>query len=157
MSLDEHVEGQFYWSAESDHCPHGPEPDGDTEAWDEWSDRHPMSDEGRVCLDAPAGTACVECSTGLIDMVPWGECRERIHVRPRNGMVPNPDAEHQEVPVWTGPLDCLDRECDEYFTEAGDDDPAVKVCSHIREEVSCSCRRLGDGEYGLEPCSIRSS
>ncbi|MFD3814963.1 hypothetical protein ACFWRZ_07845 [Streptomyces rubiginosohelvolus] len=142
-----HEHGPYYWNADTDECPHGPEPEDDTtDAWEEWTDRHPVSDDGRICLDAPAGEACLDCSAEEGDMVPWSACRGRDHRRPKNGTVPNPDAEHQQVTVWVGTQECLERECDDYFTDDGDEIPGKDRCSHIREEQACSCQRGEDGE-----------
>ncbi|MGW6741706.1 hypothetical protein ACWGDX_13425 [Streptomyces sp. NPDC055025] len=154
MTDQQHNPGAFYWSANSDLCKHGAEPDWeiDGEAWDAWSDRHPVSDDGHICLDAPAGEACLDCSADEVGMVPWADCRVREHARPKRGMVPNPDVRHQPVTVWVGTHECLDRECDEYFTDDGDTDPGVEGCSHIREERACSCQRGDDGEYSSAPC-----
>lgn len=151
---DTHEPGSYFWNADTDRCPHGTEPNvkTDGEAWDLWTDRHPVSDDGRICLDAPAGEACLDCSAEEGDMVPWPDCRVREHGRPKDGVVPNVDVAHQPVTVWVGILECLDRECEEYFTEDGDVDPGVERCSHVREEVVCSCQRQGDGEYGASPC-----
>jgi hypothetical protein len=151
---DTHESGAYYWNADTDECPHSTEPNikTDGEAWDLWSDRHPVSDDGRICLDAPAGEACLACSAEDGEMVPWAACRVREHARPKQGVVPNVDAEHQPVTVWVGTFECLDRECEEYFTDDGDSDPGVERCSHIREETACSCQRQNDGEYGSEPC-----
>ncbi|MER6605939.1 hypothetical protein ABT282_08485 [Streptomyces sp. NPDC000927] len=96
MSGPKHERGPFYWSADSEYCKHGTEPDwnanGDT--WDLWSDRHPASDDGRICLDAFAGEACLTCSSEEVDMIPWDDCRIRVRIRPKGGMVPNPDTDH---------------------------------------------------------------
>lgn len=149
-----HEPGAFYWNADSPYCKHGVEPDSETDgdAWDTWADVHPVSDDGRICLDAPAGEACLACSTEHGDMVPWSRCEGRDHIRPQRGMVPTPGVEHQQVPVWGGSLDCLERECDEYYDEDGDEIPGMDRCSHIREEYACSCQRQPDGEYSSTPC-----
>lgn len=149
-----HEPQPFYWNADTDRCKHGAEPDSETDgaAWDAWSDLHPVSDDGRICLEAPAGDACPECSAECGDMVAWADCRGRDRVRPQRGMVPNPDVEHQTVPVWVGVIDCLERECDEYFTEDGDEKQGIGACSHLREETACSCQRQASGEYTFEPC-----
>lgn len=147
-----HESEPFYWSVDSPLCPHEmPDPEANPDAHDDWEARHPRSDDGHVCLDAPAGNACAGCSS-LGDMVPWANCRERDQARPARGVVPNPDAGHQSVPVWIGPLDCFERECDDYFDEDGNELSAVDRCSHIREESACSCQRQDDGEYSLNPC-----
>lgn len=149
MPERQHEHGPYYWNADSPHCNHGPDPDWNTdpEAHDLWAAKHPISDDGRICLDAPAGEACLECSAEEGDMVPSSACRDRDHRRPKNGTVPNPDTEHQLVPVWVGPFWCLERDCEEFFTDDGDDIPGKDRCSHIREEQACSCQRNADGEY----------
>lgn len=71
-----HRPQSWYWEADSDNCPHGPEPEDDTtEAWEEWTDCHPWSPQDvRICLDAPVGKACRDCSDG--EFVPWSACTE---------------------------------------------------------------------------------
>jgi hypothetical protein len=156
-AIHEHEPAQFYWDTETEHCPHKPIPERGTDAWDEWMTLgHQPYDDGVLCLSAPAGTACPACSAELGDMVPWDRCEGRDHTRPKRGLVPNPDAEHQPVQVWVGGIDCLERECDEYFTDDGDEKTDLEVCSHIREETSCSCRRLPLGEYAMEPCPLQT-
>lgn len=146
-----HESGPTFWHADADECKHGDEPNIETDgaAWDIWSDRHPIgiSDIGRICLDASAGYACLDCSAEEGDMVPWPACRVRDHRRPARGMAPNPDAKHQQVTVWVGTFECLERECDEYFTDGGDEIPDKERCSHIRDELACSCQRGADGDY----------
>lgn len=159
MSTEQHEAGAFYWEAGSDECPHGPEPDYDTqpEAWDTWYERHTGSPQDvRICLDAPAGNACLQCTDDDGEMVPWEACRVREHARPKRGVVPSPGADHQPVTVLVGTLECLDRECDEYFGDDGDEIPGMEACSHIREEESCACRRKDNGEYADGPCSALS-
>lgn len=75
-----HEHGTFYWEAGSGECPHGPEPDHITqgELWDAWRERHPSADCGPICLDAPAGRACLTCSEEQGDMVPWRFCEVRV-------------------------------------------------------------------------------
>lgn len=46
--------------------------------------------------------------------------------------------EHRPITLLVGAEDCLDRDCEEYFTEDGESDPAVERCSHIREETVCA-------------------
>lgn len=40
------------------------------------------------------------------------------------------------ITLLAGPADCLDGECDEYWTEDGD---AIEIqhCSHVNEEQAC--------------------
>ena len=96
MPERQHEHGPYYWNADSPHCNHGPDPDWNTnpEAHDLWADKHPISDDGRICLDAPAGEACLECSAEEGDMVPWSACRDRDHRRHRHDQHPGhrPDA-----------------------------------------------------------------
>lgn len=144
----DHTREHWFHEAGGDHCPHGAEPDSDSDAWDDWDERHTGSPQDvRICLDAPADDACLECSEDDNEMVPWAACHVRDHRRPAQGMAPNPGAEHQQVTVWVGALDCLERECDEYFTDDGETAPGVESCSHIREEAACSCQRQAGGEY----------
>lgn len=149
---DQHEPEPFYENADT--CAHE-EPDDlvDPDAWDAWSGRHPACDDGNLCLDKPVGLGCPACSAESGDMVPWSFCRSRDHVRPQGGVVPNPGAEHQPVTVWVGGLDCLERECDEYVDDDGEDIATVDRCSHIREQQACSCQRQPDGEYSSEPCT----
>jgi hypothetical protein len=79
---DRHEPENWYWDADSDHCPHGPEPDGMSDKWDEWMDRHQAYGGGMLCLDAPAGEACAECSVERGEMVPWAQCDARIRRQP---------------------------------------------------------------------------
>lgn len=151
--LHDHEPKQFYWDAETDQCPHKPIPSRDTDAWDQWMTLgHQSYDDGILCLSAPAGTACPACSAECGDMVPWDRCEGRDHVRPARGIAPNPEIEHQEIPVWVGSLECLERECEEFFADDGDEKPDVEVCSHVREEIACSCQALGSSEYALGSC-----
>ncbi|NUS76683.1 MAG: hypothetical protein HOV70_10850 [Streptomyces sp.] len=68
----------WFWGADTDRCPHGPEPEDDTtDAWEEWTDRHPWSPQDvRICLDAPMGKACRDCSDG--EFVPWSACTATV-------------------------------------------------------------------------------
>lgn len=150
--IDDHKQVQWYHSADSVHCTHGPEPDVNAPEWDAWYDRHQVSDDGHICLDAFAGEACEGCSLEQSEMVPWADCSVRPRVRAQSGMVPSPDAEHEPIPVWVGVLDCLERECEEYFTDDGDDIPDVDRCSHLRAEIACSCKRISGNEYDPAPC-----
>lgn len=150
----------WFWEAGSDKCPHGAEPADDSPEWDAWDDRHSASPQGVViCLDAPMGDVCVECSEDHNEAVPWSACDERAHARPQPGTVPAPDGSHQPVTVWVSTLECFERECDEYATDDGDDNPAVERCSHISFELVCGgCSVAGsDGEYETTeswPCPV---
>lgn len=58
--------------------------------------------------------------------------------------------EHRPMILLVGGEDCLDRDCEEYVTEDGDDDPGVERCSHIHEEtvcVACTGEPNADGHY----------
>ncbi|MDT0306160.1 hypothetical protein RM780_04180 [Streptomyces sp. DSM 44917] len=56
---------------------------------------------------------------------------------------------HAPLLIFAGPVECLERECEEYATEDGHDDPGVERCSHIRvEEVCAGCStQTDDGEF----------
>lgn len=72
----DHRPDPWYAEAEGDNCPHGPEPEDDTtDAWDTWQERHQWSPQDvRICLDAPIGDHCPECSADHGDPVPWADC-----------------------------------------------------------------------------------
>ena len=74
--MTDHKPEPWFWEAASEHCPHGPEPEDDTtDAWDEWHERHTGSPQDvRICLDAPMGDHCPECSDDHNDAVPWSAC-----------------------------------------------------------------------------------
>lgn len=153
--MTEHKPEPWFYNADTSECPHGPQPDDDmSDERDAWMDRHQSSDDGMICLDAPLGDACGECSAEHGEFVPWAQCDEREHRRPQHGITPTPDEEHQAVPVWVGLAECLERECDEYFDDDGDEIPGKERCSHIREEQACSCQRQLDGEYSDTPCPL---
>lgn len=143
-----HTKVMFYENSDHPLCTHA-EPADDDEAWDEWSERHPSCDDGRICLDVPVGFACEECSEDDGDMVPWNRCRDRVYTTALRGIVPDPyGGEHQQIPVLVGSLECLvDRECDDYFDENGNS-LSIDRCSHIRDGFACSCtRKPPHGEY----------
>ncbi|MFJ2438435.1 hypothetical protein ACIOWM_35030 [Streptomyces anulatus] len=75
----DHRPEPWFWGTDTDRCPHGAEPDDDTTAaWGQWADRHPWSPQDvRVCLDAPMGEQCAECSEDHGAPVPWTSCDER--------------------------------------------------------------------------------
>lgn len=143
-----HQPESWYWEAGSEKCPHGPEPeDRESAAWDAWWDRHPASDSVRVCLDAPMGDVCTECSIDHGEAVPWSFCNVRKHRRPRSGGKVGP--EHEPLQVWVGTAECLERECDDYFTDDGDEITDRDRCSHIGVELICGgcSTRTPDGNY----------
>lgn len=133
---EQHESGAYYWNADTDDCPHGAEPNIETdgEAWDVWSDQHPVSDDGRICLGAPAGEACLDCSAEDGEMVPWAACREREHARPKVAVT---TTEHTPGIADVGSLECLERECEEFFDDEGDEIPGKTTCSHMREMEIC--------------------
>jgi hypothetical protein len=76
--MTDHRSEPWYWEAGSEHCPHGPEPDQQSSAWDDWAERHTGSPQDVfVCLDAPMGDHCPACfeETGG-DPTPWALCPE---------------------------------------------------------------------------------
>lgn len=57
---------------------------------------------------------------------------------------------HRPIVLLIGAEDCLDRDCEDYFTDDGEPDPGVERCSHIREETvceGCSGAPNADGLY----------
>lgn len=113
----DHKPEPWYWGADTEHCPHGPEPTDDmSPAWDEWSDRHQWSPQDvQICLDAPMGDHCPECSAENGDPVPWSDC-------PKNPAV---------VPYCTGDR-CADCTADEECCEA-----TCGCCPRVDEHGHC--------------------
>lgn len=135
--IHDHEPTKFYWEAGSEHCPHGAEPDYDADpgAWDDWYERHTGSPQDvRICLDAPMGDHCPACSAEHGDMVPWSRCENRKHARPRQAAAD----QHRMVIADVGSLECLERECEEFFTEDGEQIPGKTICSHVQELQICS-------------------
>lgn len=155
MGTTTHKPIQLYDFAENG-CPHGPEPERTTDAWDEWLTLgHEISDDGAICLSLPADEyGCEACSEEFHTTVPWEDCPERTRVRARRGSVPVPRGSHHPVPGWTGDSACFERECDDYFDADDNELPEVDACSHMKEVVTCSCRHLFEDEYDMEPCSL---
>lgn len=151
MTETAHQPEPWYWEAEGDKCPHGAEPDDDSPAWEAWSERHVWSPQDvRVCLDAPAGDVCEECSNDVGEAVPWSACTTRRHARPTPA--PTSPGAHESVEVWVGTTECLERECEEYFTDDGDEIPGKERCSHIGVELICGgCSTLTADGYYAEP------
>jgi hypothetical protein len=135
IELQEHSPTQWFWEADSDNCPHGPEPEDDTaEAWDIWQERHTGSPQDVfICLDAPAGEACEECSGDANEFVSWSACAARPRVRKTSESL----SQHRAVTVPVGRLECLGRECDDFFTDDGDEIPGKTECSHLHEMEIC--------------------
>jgi hypothetical protein len=143
--LFDHEPQQFYWDAETERCPHKPIPERHTDAWDEWMALgHQRYDDGVLCLSAPALTGCPACTADQGDMVSWSACRNRDHAR----ALPLPaKPQHRPVTVDVADLECLERECDEYFTDDGDEIPGKESCSHFREMEICeACSEPGAAE-----------
>ena len=131
-----HEPARFYFDADTEHCPHKPIPERHTDAWDEWMTLgHQPYDDGILCLSAPVGfEGCQACSAEQGDMVPWSRCANRDHARPRQAV---PAPQHRPVTAQVGDLECLERECDEYFTDDGDEIPGKESCSHIHDKEIC--------------------
>ena len=147
-----HQPEPWYHEAGSSKCPHGPEPeDRDGDAWDVWAERHTGSPQDVfICLDAPMGDVCEECSNDVGEAVPWSACETRRHAHPKPGTEPTPEA-HEPVEVWVGTGDCLERECEDYFTEDGDEIPGKERCSHIGVELICGGCSTRDADGYYEP------
>ncbi|GAA1781126.1 MULTISPECIES: hypothetical protein [Actinomycetes] len=45
---------------------------------------------------------------------------------------------HQPTTVYAGPVDCIERECEEFWDDEGEDRPGVNLCSHIAAEQICA-------------------
>jgi hypothetical protein len=45
---------------------------------------------------------------------------------------------HQPLTLESGPGDCIERECEEYYGEDGEPYPGVTSCSHLTDVVVCS-------------------
>ncbi len=72
--------------------------------------------------------------------------------------------DHRPLILLVGGQDCLDRDCEEYLTPDGDDDPGVERCSHIHEETVCAaCSEPPMGADGIYetteawPCAYASA
>jgi hypothetical protein len=149
-TLTDHQPEQFYWDAETEHCPHKPIPERGTDAWDEWMTLgHQLYDDGVLCLDAPAGLGCPACTAEHGDIVPWSLCENRDHARP----LPKTAApQHRPVTVEVAGLECLERECEEFFTDDGDEIPGKETCSHFRQmEVCEACSEPPTGDADPYP------
>ena len=67
-------------------------------------------------------------------MVPWAVCENREHA---HAWQPTEPRQHRPVTVDVAGLECLERECEEYFTEDGDEIPGKTTCSHVRQMEIC--------------------
>jgi hypothetical protein len=134
----DHSPETWYWEAGSDKCPHGPKPaDASTEReHDAWWDRHRPTDDCVICLDAPMGDVCGACSDDLGDAVSMTACRAKPHAQAIPG-APVPSGAHEPVVVYVGLYDHLDRDCDELYTDDGDEITGKAHCSHVIEQVIC--------------------
>lgn len=133
-NLHDHEPKQFYWDAETEHCPHKPIPERYTDAWDQWMCNHQPYDDGILCLDAPADTGCPACTAELGDMIPWSRCENRDHTRARQ-LTSEP--QHRPVAADVADLECWERECEDFFTDDGDEIPGKTTCSHLRQMEIC--------------------
>ncbi|MEU7416735.1 hypothetical protein [Streptomyces antibioticus] len=142
-TTDGHRPEPWFWECEPSECPNGPEPDDTTDEWDAWSNRHVWSpQDARVCLDTPAGDACAECSEDHGEFVPWSACR----IRPRRKDKPMPERPaHQPETVQVGGLACVERECDDYVTDDGNEVPNLDTCTHLREMEICPACTAANG------------
>lgn len=137
----DHQPEPWFHEIGSDDCPHGAEPDDENsperEAWEEaTSARHTGSPQDvRICRDAPAGEACGACSDDVGEMVPWSACRVRDRARHQDTPISEP--QHRPVTVEVGGLECVERECEEFFTDDGDEIPGMDACSHMRQMEIC--------------------
>src|SRR4051794_32306035 len=115
---DVHQPEPWFREAGGDDCLHGPEPADDSPDWDAWYERHTGSPQDvRICLDAPIRAACAECPPENGEFPPWPAST----APPRRKDKPMPDqpAIHQSETVTGGSLECLERECEDFFTEDG--------------------------------------
>jgi hypothetical protein len=144
-TLTDHQPEQFYWDAETEHCPHKPIPERYTDAWDEWMTLgHQPYDDGILCLSAPAMDGCPACTAEHGDMVPWSHCDERDHARARTI---SSKPQHRPVTADVGSLECWERECDDFFTDEGDEIPGKTECSHLTQMEICeACSEPGAAE-----------
>lgn len=147
-----HQPEPWFWGADSDQCPHGAKPDVLSDEYDVWAEQHQGSPQDVfICLDAPAGDVCGACTEDHNEAVPWSACDARTHVRPRQGAVPVPAGEHRPLTLESGPGDCIERECEEYYN-AEDGEPILSVtsCSHLTDVVvcgGCTAEPTDDGLY----------
>ncbi|MFD7465079.1 hypothetical protein [Streptomyces tendae] len=151
--LYDHEPKQFYFGADTEYCPHKPIPERHTDAWDEWMALgHQAYDDGILCLAAPCGIGCPACSAESGDMVPWSRCENRPHTPART----EPRApRHRALTVEVGSLECWERECDEFFTEDGDEIPGKTACSHLTEmEICAACSEPPVGNTDNFPAAV---
>jgi len=153
QQCDEHHPEPWFWEAGADECPHGPEPERDTDAWDQWIDHHQGSPQGvYVCPDAPAGDMCAACSEDHGAAVAWSVCTARPRAARTTDTPAEPSAEHRPETVPGGSLECVERECDEFFTDDGDEIEGKTTCSHMTEmEICVGCTAANGKPEDLPP------
>jgi hypothetical protein len=137
--MTDHKPEPWFWEAASDDCPHGAEPTDDTSPeWEVWDGSHTGSPQDvRICLDAPAGEACGACSEENGEMVPWSACRSRDRARREEKPATGQPTVHAPITVTGGSLECLERECEDFFDDEGDEIPGKETCSHLSEMEIC--------------------
>jgi hypothetical protein len=150
-----HQPEPWYYEAGSSKCPHGPRPDYDSPEYDAWdeatSERHRPSDECVICLDAPMGDVCEECSQNCGEAVPWSACEVRRHAKPKPSTTPTPNV-HAPVEVWVGTTECLEGNCLDLYDDEGDPIPGRDRCPHTSVELICGgCSTLDADGYYAEP------
>lgn len=153
-TTDLHKPEPWYWEAGSSKCPHGPQPDEenwDSAEYDAWWDHHRTGPDVVICLDAPAGDVCEECSNDHGEAVPWSACYSRAHAKPKPGTTPTPNA-HAPVEVWVGTTECLEGNCVDLYDDEGDPIPGRDRCPHIGVELICGgCSTLDADGFYVEP------
>ncbi len=151
-TVELHEPETWYWEVGSEHCPHGPEPEDDSSPeWEAWDERHVGSPQDvRICLDAPMGPVCGACSEDQGDAVGWTVCRAQPHAQAIPGALADSGA-HGPVVVFVGLYDHLDRDCDELYTDGGDEITDKAHCSHVIEQVICGGCSTRDSAGYYEP------
>lgn len=56
--------------------------------------------------------------------------------------------DHQPTTVYAGPTECIERDCDEFWDDEGEDRPDVNLCSHIAAERICTACSEAPAEEG---------
>lgn len=56
---------------------------------------------------------------------------------------------HTPLVILAGPADCFERECEDFFTEDGEEIPGKDRCTHITEQTICEqcSTEQPDGSY----------
>lgn len=77
MATDHKPENWFH-EAGSDHCPHGAEPDRNSDDWGTWAEHHTGTPQDIfICLEAPIGPCCSVCSEEFDEPISWEHCTQR--------------------------------------------------------------------------------